>query len=72
MLVRAVSAAWHAAEPQTFRIQVDVFDTAVVCEGVDAATARELTQGAEQTLAWVLTALFTYAEDLGLPRAPFW
>lgn len=72
MLVRALSADWNAAEPQTFRIQVDVFDTAVVCEGVDAATARELTQGAEQTLAWVLTALFTYAEDLGLPRAPFW
>jgi len=72
LLVQALSADWNASEPQTFRIQVDVFDTAVVCEGVDAATARGLTQAAEQTLAWVLRALFAYAEDLGLPRAPFW
>lgn len=72
LLVRALSADWNAAEPQHFQVRVDIFDTAVVCEGVDAATAREFTRAAEETLAWVLTALFTYAEDLGLPRAPFW
>jgi len=72
VLVRALSADWNAAEPQHFQVRVDIFDTAVVCAGVDAATARGLTRAAEETLSWVLTALFAYAEDLGLPRAPFW
>jgi len=72
VLVRALSADWNAAEPQHFQVRVDIFNTAVVCSDVDAVTARELTRAAEQTLAWVLTALFAYAEDLGLPRAPFW
>ena len=29
-------------------------------------------QAAEQALAWVLWALFAYAEDLGLKRPGFW
>ena len=72
LLARALSADWNAAEPQHFQVRVDIFDTAVVCADTDAATARELTQAAELTLGWVLTSLFAYAEDLGLPRAPFW
>ncbi|MBC7227032.1 MAG: hypothetical protein H5T61_07345 [Thermoflexales bacterium] len=27
---------------------------------------------AEEALAWVLWALFTYAEEVGLNRPPFW
>ncbi len=72
LLVRALSANWNAAEPQHFQVRVNILDPEILMAGDGVVPTPDIVQDAEQALSWVLTALFAYADDLGLPRAPFW
>lgn len=72
LLVRALSADWNSAEAQHFQVRVDVLHAEILRADTDFTPDRDLLRAVEDSLAWVLTALFAYAEDVGLPRAPFW
>lgn len=65
-------ASWEVEGRQDFAVQVRI-TPAVLPEGEDGIVAdRNELNHVEEALAWVLWALFAYAEDLGLKRAPFW
>jgi len=72
LLVRALSADWNSVEPQHFQVRVDVLHAEILRTDADFTPDGNLLRAVETSLAWVLTALFTYAADLGLPRASFW
>ena len=72
LLVRALSADWMANEPQHFKVRVDIREPEILLVGDGVVANRSMVTAAEAALSWLLTALFTYAEDLDLPRPPFW
>lgn len=72
LLVRALSADWMANEPQHFKVRVDIREPEILLVGDGVVPNRSMVTAAEAALSWLLTALFTYAEDLDLPRPPFW
>ncbi len=72
LLVRATSADYAAQEPQCFQVRVTIQEPELLLLGDGVLPDRQMVRTAEAALAWVLTALFLYAEDLGLPQLPFW
>ena len=65
--------SWRRRPRKDFGIQVKIHPELLMPEGEDGLVPmREEVERAEQALAWVLWSLFSYAEDLGLPRAKFW
>jgi hypothetical protein len=65
--------SWRRRPRKDFGIQVKLHPELLLPEGEDGLVPmREEVERAEQALAWVLWSLFSYAEDLGLPRAKFW
>ena len=75
LLAWADTPGWETEEVRTLRVRVRIRNRGVLLSD-DAAPSLMPTQAevrrTEQALAWVLTALFRYAPDLGLKSPPFW
>jgi hypothetical protein len=66
-------APWDGPDSRGYGVTVQLHPELLVEEGSDLIPGRAEVQAAEQALAWVLWALFAYADDLvELKYAPFW
>jgi len=66
-------APWDGPDSRGYGVTVQLHPELLVEEGSDLIPGRTEVQAAEQALAWVLWALFAYADDLAeLKYAPFW
>jgi len=73
LLAYADTPPWERSGRRTFRVYVHLRDARLLQTGAVAVVpARDLIRLTERALAWVLTALFRYAPDLGLKAPPFW
>ncbi len=73
LLAYVDTAPWDSAHTRTFRALVNIRHTEIIIPPDETIypTRQEITH-CEQALAWVLTALFRYAPDLGFKSPPFW
>ena len=73
LLAYADTAPWDRPGVRSFRAYVHLRDARLLAAGaVDIMPTRDRLRFTERALAWVLTALFRYALDLGLKAPPFW
>ncbi len=73
LLAYADTSPWDRPGVRTFRAYVRLRDPRLLATGTPAIMpTRDLVAFTERALAWVLTALFRYAPDLGLKAPPFW
>ncbi len=66
----AFRCCWEG--PQDFGVQVRMHPEVLMGEGDGVVPGQEAVARAEEALAWVLWALFAYAEEIGLKPPPFW
>lgn len=65
--------SWHRSTRKNFGVQVKINAELLMPAGEDGLLpCGEEVQHAEQALDWLLSALFSYAEELELPHAKFW
>lgn len=73
LLVFAETPPWNQEAARTFRITARIRHREILVASGDNILPRVAdVRTAEHALAWVLTALFRYAPDLGFKAPPFW
>jgi len=72
-LLAVPESSWERGEgPQDFGVRVRMHPEVLMGEEDGVVPGREEVARAEEALAWVLWALFAYAEEIGLKAPPFW
>jgi len=72
-LMAVPESSWERGEgPQDFGVRVRIHPEVLMGEGDGVVPGQEAVARAEEALAWVLWALFAYAEEIGLKAPPFW
>ena len=72
-LMAVPESSWERGEgPQDFGVRVRMHPEVLMGEGDGVVPGQEAVARAEEALAWVLWALFAYAEEIGLKPPPFW
>jgi hypothetical protein len=72
-LLAVPESSWERGEgPQDFGVRVRIHPEVLMGEGDGVVPGQEAVARAEEALAWVLWALFAYAEEIGLKAPPFW
>lgn len=73
LLAYVDTAPWDSAGTRTFRALVNIRHAEIIIPADETIyPTRQDINHCEQSLAWVLTALFRYAPDLGFKTPPFW
>lgn len=72
LLAYAETPPWHTPGSRTFQVYVKVRHAGILLAGDGLMPQRGDVKFAEESLAWVLAALFRYSPDLGFKAAPFW
>ncbi len=72
-MLAALETAWGREEgPQDFGVVVRLHPEVLMGEEETVMPGPGEVRRAERALAWVLWALFAYAEEVGLNPPPFW
>jgi hypothetical protein len=67
------TSSWDRKDgPRDFGVAVRMRPEVLMGEGDGIVPARDDVQAAEEGLAWVLWALFSYSDNLGIRRPGFW
>ncbi|MBC7250102.1 MAG: hypothetical protein H5T62_07445, partial [Anaerolineae bacterium] len=73
LMVAAELPPWDRPGPRDFQVSVGIHTAELLMGDRDGVVpGQDTVRRVEQALAWVLWALFAYAEEVGLKRAPFW
>lgn len=72
LLAYAETPPWNTPAPRSFQVFVKIRHAAVLVTDDGLLPHRDDLKLAEESLAWVLAALFRYSPDLGFKAAPFW
>ena len=72
LLAYAETPPWNTPAPRSFQVFVKIRHAAVLVADDGLLPHRDDLKLAEESLAWVLGAIFRYSPDLGFKAAPFW
>lgn len=72
LLAYAETPPWNTPASRNFQVFVKVRHAGIFLAGDGLLPSRDDLKLAEESLAWVLVALFRYSPDLGFKAAPFW